>query len=158
MTQFIARRPADIARTIDTSVTISDLFGGTINLGTGGTITLRWNRVGRIIDGTLVIIVGTSPSLGTGPWNISASELPATPYNWGIATGAEIGGFGGQSGNGNLELAAMIFADLGGGTAVGVFFCPPGDGTLGNLMSFNTPVPILAGATIQTNIHYEAAS
>lgn len=157
MTQMIARRPADIARTVDTVITITDIFGGTINLGTGGTATLRWNRVGRIIDGTITIVIGTSPSLGTGVWTIGSAELPAPAYNWGVGTGSEIGGFGAVSGNGELELAALVFADVGGGVAVGVFFCPPGDGTLGNLMSFNAPLALRAGHVIQSNVHYEAA-
>lgn len=158
MTQFVARRPADVARTVDTVITISDLFGGSIGLGTGGTITLRWNRVGRIIDGTIFISIGTTPSLGSGVWAITGSELPAAPYNWGSGTGTEIGGFGAISGNGDMELAAVVYADVGAGSAYGVFFCPPGDGALGNLLSFNTPIPLRAGHTIQSNVHYEAAS
>lgn len=149
----------DTDYTVDSSFTISLVFGGTVNLGTGATTTLTYRRIGRMVDGWIDVVVGTSPTLGSGPWYIAAAELPYTPA-LPASGGGEPGGFGGViwASEGLLELGAPVIANIGGSSGVMVFFSPPGDGGAGNIVGVGTPVPIGEGSRILGRFEYRAAS
>lgn len=147
----------DTALEVDTSFTVTSLFGGAVNLGTGAVTELHYKRDGRLLDGLLIIKVGTSPSLGSGAWYIAGSELPATPATVPQST-AWAGGFGASytSADSILEMASPVIATIG--SPVMVFFCPPGDGGLGNLLSPVIPIPLKAGSFITGRFFYPADS
>lgn len=147
----------DTAYTIDTTVAITLLFGGSVNLGTGGTIELRYKRIGRTVDFYIAVVVGTSPTVGSGPWIIAASEFPYTPL---LTTTNHPGKFGAvyTVAQGFLETAIPIFFYAGAQPMIFGWFCPPGDGGAGNLLGHGNPIPILEGTTIIGGGNYEAAT
>lgn len=147
----------DTAYTIDTTVAITLLFGGSVNLGTGGTIELRYKRIGRTVDFYIAVVVGTSPTVGSGPWIIAASEFPYLPAE---STASQPGKFGAvyTATQGFLETAIPIFFYAGSFPMIFGWFCPPGDGGAGNLLGDGNPIPIIAGTNITGAGNYEAAT
>lgn len=150
-------RALDVPYSDDTSITVTSLFGGAVNLGTGGVANLTYERLGRTIKGQVNIVVGTSPSVGSGPWYIANTELPAVPVTPYGTTG-DPGCYGAvySSSLAMLETAIPIIANVG--SIAMVFFTPPGDGGLGNLLTPVLPIPIGSGATVVGQFLYEAAS
>lgn len=153
----------DTAWNVDTSVTITDLGGGTLTFGTGGETRIEWVRIGRNVIMNVFFTVGTSPSLaGTGlPWVIASTELPYAP-KVPAGTYANPGGFGYFNNASSTAEAVNVgikpaIAKIGSVAAL-VWIADPGDGGIGNLMWNGNPVPINAGATYQGQITYEAAA
>lgn len=145
----------DTAYTTDTTVAVTLLFGGSVNLGTGGTIELKYKRVGRTVDFYIAVAVGASPTVGSGPWIIAASEFPYLPIE---SANSQPGKFGAvyTASQGFLETAIPIFFYAGSFPLTFGWFCPPGDGNVGNLMGNGNPIPIVEGTNIEGAGNYEA--
>ena len=139
LTTSVAGKQAnlDVAFTdLDLTGDLADLFGGTIDLGTNGAVTMRYRRVGRVVDGWLWIGADDDATYGSGgPFYIPGSALPYAPQTppsnpsggsegWVFPSGygffLSIGGgfqFGASPTIANIGSAAMVFAKTDANTS-----------------------------------------
>lgn len=131
------------------SPTISDMFGGTIGLG-DGSIEMRYVQQGSIASGSIIISVGDSPSVGSGPWAIFEADLPFTP-KLPPSSRAYPSGFGFVSNITDSAFACPTIAGLGPAGASMIFATAIGDSApgLGTLLSGSNPLPLASGTILQ---------
>ena len=145
----------------DTSITtFSDLFGGTVNLGTGSEIILVYKRMGRSVQMHIYFKIGASPTWGNGgPLFIPVASLPIIPQAPpATAAYAAPGGFGYLS-DGTIpgtELVAPALVQVGAPDPILAFITQPGDGNIGNLVTRTNPLPMVEGTTYQGYMVYYA--
>jgi len=161
LTEVSVNAALDTPWIIHTSITtFSDLFGGTVNLGTGSEIKLVYKRMGRSVQMHIYFKIGASPTWGNGgPLFIPIASLPVIPQAPpASASYATPGGFGylNDSSIPATELVAPALVQAGGGDPILGFITQPGDGNVGNLFTRTNPLPIVEGTTYQGYLVYEA--
>lgn len=146
------------------AIIISDLFGGTLNLGTSGAAKMRWQRVGRMVDAWFYFSANTDWSSAGGPWIVPYAELPYTPRA--TPTNPVPGGdpFGAPSGFGYVAYGVSTPSFLATPGVVPTFAAlafttPSAAGGLSNFWSGTNPDPLTGQRWIyQGFLRYEAAS
>ena len=159
LTEVSVNAALDTPWIIHTAITtFSDLFGGTVNLGTGADLRLVYKRMGRSVQMHIYFKIGASPTWGNGgPLFIPIASLPVIPKNPpATASYATPGGFGYLSDSSIPATELVAPAIVNAGQVILGFITQPGDGNIGNLFTRTNPLPIVEGTTYQGYLVYEA--
>lgn len=150
------------------SVTVSDLFGGTVDFGTNGEAFIDYVRVGRIVHCWIYMFAADDWSTAGGALYIPAAEMPVAIKDQ-VANPASsiptprVGGFGfvafGDDGTPTAFQAPPAYLDIGGGLKGLYFTIQPNTGGLSSILSPTNPETITGEAWIYTGYTpLEAAS
>lgn len=135
----------DGTHTIDADVTVTEFFGSAVNLGTGGSCRIDTIEQGSLIYVRIAIKFGTSPSLGTLPLVIKASDFPITLPEYAEQT-AMPGSFGALSKTTNVnQMYAPAMNNIGGFGNCILFFSQYGASFTEYLMGSSATIPPEAG-------------
>lgn len=130
-------------------------FGGAVqpDLGTGATTQGRYTRIGRTIFGRVYILFGSSPSAGTGLYQIN---LPVAPLAENQPAG--VGFLVDSSDSARVRIASASIAPGFSSTGILLFLEDATVSTGANPAGGASPWTWAESDTITVNFFYEAAS
>jgi len=138
--------------TVDTDVTVTELFGSAVNLGTGGSCRVDALEDSERIRLRIQITFGTSMSIGSLPITILAADMPVTIPDFGDQV-PQPGNFGAMStsGGGN-EMWVPTLNNISGHGNSFLFFNAYGASFTDFLLGSAVAHPPVAGSVFFSTI------